>query len=87
MRLLALLAAALLSACKPEPVEPAKPSISYKTRAENAQVRVEKSHRLSETETVKVITVPGYPMGERCVVYNNGPASAMQCRELSPTRQ
>ena len=63
------------------------PAISYKTRAEHASVKVEKEYRLSETETIKVVIVPGFPMGERCVIYTNGQTSAMQCREVTPRQQ
>ena len=59
-------------------------SVSYKTRAEHASAKVEKEYRLSETETIKVVIVPGFPMGERCVIYTNVQTSAMQCREITP---
>ena len=58
--------------------------IVWKTRAEHAKAKVEKEYRLSETETMKVVIVPGFPMGERCVIYTNGQTSAMQCREITP---
>lgn len=88
MRQLTLFAAAaLVGACQPVATEPVRPSISYKTKVENTSARVDKSYRLSETETVKVIIVPGHPMGERCIVYSNGPASTMQCSELRPADQ
>jgi len=87
MRLIALFSLLALAACQPAATEPTKPSISWKTRAENANARIEKTYRLSETESVKVVTVPGYPLGERCVIYNNGQSSAMQCRELLPSHQ
>lgn len=77
----------MLAACRPAATEPQKPSISYKTKVENASARVDKSYRLSETETVKVIIVPGHPMGERCIVYSNGQTSTMQCSELRPAQQ
>lgn len=63
------------------------PPISQKTRVENLQARVEKTYRLSETETVKIIMVPGFPFGERCVIYSNAVSSTMQCREISPSQQ
>lgn len=61
--------------------------ISHKTRAENAHARIEKTYRLSEIENIKVVIVPGHPLGERCVIYTNGAASAMQCREILPNQQ
>lgn len=87
MRLTLLTIPMLLAACQPATPEPTKPSVSYKTRAENAEARIDKTYRLSDTESVKVITVPGWPSGERCVVYSNGSAIAMQCGELSPSKQ
>jgi hypothetical protein len=65
----------------------AAPAISYKTRTEHASAKVEKKYRLSETETIKVVTVPGFPMGERCVIYTNERGNAMQCREITPGQQ
>lgn len=63
--------------------------ISYKTRAENAHARIEKTYRLSETETVKVVIVPGWPFGERCIIYNNASnySSAMRCSEITVGQQ
>lgn len=87
MTRIALLAALVALCACTEPAPPEKPSISYKTRAENASMRVEKEHRLSENETVRVVIVPGWPMGERCVLYTGPTSSAMACREVSPLRQ
>ena len=50
-------------------------------------MRVEKTYRLSETETVKTIIVPGWPLGEKCVIYSNAVSSTMQCREISAHAQ
>lgn len=74
-----------LAGCKDPPVP--KPSVSYKTKAENAHARIEKTYRLSETETIKVVIVPGYPVGERCVIYTNGTSSTMSCSELTVLKQ
>ena len=77
----------LLAGCWEKPQAAAAPAISWKTRAEHAKVKVEKEYRLSETETMKVVIVPGFPMGERCVVYSNERGNAMQCREITPGQQ
>ena len=69
------------------PAAPPAPAISYKTRAEHASAKIEKEYRLSETETIKVVIVPGFPMGERCVIYSNGRGNAMPCREIMPGQQ
>jgi hypothetical protein len=61
--------------------------VSQKVRIENLQPRVEKSYRLSEAESIKVVIIPGFPMGERCLVYSNATSSAMQCREVLPSEQ
>lgn len=63
--------------------------ISYKTRAENAHARIEKTYRLSETESIKVVIVPGWPFGERCIIYNNASnySSAMRCSEITVGQQ
>ena len=61
--------------------------VSYKTRVENAHARIDKSYRLSETETVKIVIVPGHPYGERCVIYTNGQSSTMHCREIAAQQQ
>jgi len=54
---------------------------------EDPQARIEKTYRLSETETVKIVMVPGWPVGERCVIYSNAVSSTIQCREISPGHQ
>jgi len=64
-----------------------RPLISQKVRVENLQARIEKSYRLSDTESVKILMVPGWPFGERCVIYMNGQTSTMQCREITPSQQ
>lgn len=85
--LLSLVAIALFASCsEPVPTDPApQPEISYRTRAENAPIKVLKEHRLSETETVRLISVPGFPFGERCVLYTGPQTSALQCGEDSRT--
>jgi hypothetical protein len=88
--LLALIALVclLIAGCWEKPQEAAAaPAVSWKTRAEHATVKVEKEYRLSETETMKVVIVPGFPMGERCVIYTNERGNAMQCREITPGQQ
>ena len=75
----------LLPGCGEKP--PEKPGMSYKTRAEHVPIRVDKEIRLSETESIKAVIVPGFPMGDRCVIYSNGTASAMQCREVTASQQ
>jgi hypothetical protein len=87
MKLLLMLCIAALAGCDKPPAAEVQSSVSYKTRAENAVARVEKTYRLSDTESLKIVIVPGYPLGERCVVYTNGHTSAMQCRELLPSQQ
>ena len=77
----------LLAGCQDRQEAAAAPAISYKTRAEHAKAKVEKEYRLSETETIKVVIVPGFPMGERCVIYSNGQGNTMQCREITPGKQ
>jgi hypothetical protein len=78
----------LLVGCQERQQEAAAaPAISYKTRAEHATAKVEKEYRLSETETIKVVIVPGFPMGDRCVIYTNVQGSTMQCREITPGQQ
>lgn len=64
-----------------------RPPISQKVRVENLQARIEKSYRLSDTENVKILMVPGWPFGERCVIYSNSTSSTMQCREITPSQQ
>lgn len=86
-RLLLAAALAALAGCDRAPAPPPQPSISYKTRVENATARIEQTYRLSETEIVKVLIVPGWPMGERCVIYSGPSGSTMSCRELVPSRQ
>ena len=66
---------------------PDRPSIDYRLRAENAPARIEKSYRLSETETVKVLVVPGFPFGDRCVIYGDQRGNTMQCREIGVSRE
>ena len=71
---------------KPPPVKESPP-ISQKVRVENLQARTEKSYSLSGSETIKIVIVPGYPFGERCVIYSNANSSTMQCREITPGQQ
>lgn len=68
-----------------EPKE--KPDISQRVRVENLPIRVERSQRISETETVQVIIVPGFPYGKRCVVFTKNDSSAMQCEDVRPRQQ
>ena len=75
----------LLSCSKPAP--PKQPAISQKVRVENLQARIEKTYRLSETENIKIVIVPGWPFGERCVIYSNAVSSTMQCREITTSQQ
>lgn len=63
------------------------PPISQKVRVENLQARMAKSYRLSETESIKIVIVPGFPFGERCVIYSNAISSTMQCREITTSQQ
>lgn len=87
MTLVAMLACLSLSGCGEKAQAVPEPAISWKTRAEHAKAKVEKEYRLSETETMKVVIVPGFPMGERCTIYTTGQTSAMQCREITPGQQ
>ena len=83
----ALITAALfMPSCSRAP-DSKSPPISQKVRVENLQARVEKTYRLSETETVKTIVVPGWPLGEKCVIYSNAVSSTMQCREITTRQQ
>ncbi len=84
---IALLTASLFMPSCSGPTPPKPAPISQKTRVENLQARVEKSYRLSETESVKIVIVPGWPFGERCVIYSNAVSSTMQCREVLPHEQ
>ncbi len=77
--------AGMLGCSKAAPDNP--PPISYKTRVENMHARIDKTYRLSETESIKIVIVPGHPYGERCVIYTNGATSAMRCRELLAQHQ
>jgi hypothetical protein len=80
----ASIAAALLVGCGSQAApEPKESGISYRTRAENAPARIVKSYHLSETETVTVLVVPGFPFGERCIIYGDHRGNTMQCREIS----
>lgn len=85
--IVALLTASLFvpSCSKPAPPKPSL--ISQKVRVENLQARIAKSYRLSETESIKVVIVPGYPFGEKCVIYSNAVSSTMQCREITTSQQ
>lgn len=76
----------MLSGCS-EPKQEPPPRISQKVRVENLQPRIAKTYRLSETETVKVLIMPGWPMGEKCTIYSNQTSSTMQCREALPHEQ
>jgi len=77
----------MLSGCSEPKQAKEQPQISQKVRVQNLQPRIEKTYRLSETETVKVLIMPGWPMGEKCVIYTNGSTSTMQCREALPHEQ
>ena len=80
-------AALALAGCQGAEPPAAQPSISYKVKAENASARIEREFRLSESETVKTIMVPGFPYGSRCVVYQRNEAVAMQCAEVFASQQ
>jgi hypothetical protein len=80
-----LLAVVLLAGCSDSDPTPQQQPISYRTRAENAPIKVLKEHRLSDTETVRLISVPGFPFGERCVLYTGPQTSSLQCGEDSRT--
>ena len=84
---IALITASLFmpSCSRPAPATP--PPISQKVRVENLQARIEKTYRLSETESIKIVIVPGWPFGERCMVYSNAVSSTMQCREITAGQQ
>ncbi|MBI4293626.1 MAG: hypothetical protein HY661_19290 [Betaproteobacteria bacterium] len=83
-----MLACLLIAGCGSQASTEAKPPpINYKERAENAQARIVKSYRLSDTESVKVLIIPGYPWGDRCVIYSNERGNTMQCSEISASRQ
>lgn len=85
---LAALASCLVAlGCSEATPNTTPPPISQKIRVENLQARVEKSYRLSETDSIKIVIVPGYPMGERCLIYSNATSSTMQCREVLPHEQ
>lgn len=85
--MLAILVGVMLSGCSEPKQAKEQPQISQKVRVQNLQPRIEKTYRLSETETVKVLIMPGWPMGEKCVIYTNGSTSTMQCREALPYEQ
>lgn len=87
--ILALGVIAVLSGCSESPSakEIRQQPVSYKTRAENAHARIDKTYRLSETESIKIVIVPGHPYGERCVIYTNGQSSTMHCREIAAQQQ
>lgn len=82
-----LLLSAVLAGCTEAAPTTTQPPISEKVRVENLQARVEKSYRLSETESIKIVVVPGWPFGERCVIYSNAVGSTMQCREITVRQQ
>lgn len=86
--LMALAAVAAVMGCSdPKPPKEQQPQISQKVRVQNLQARIEKTYRLSETESIKTVIVPGYPIGEKCIVYSNAVSSTMQCREILPSQQ
>lgn len=80
--------AASIAGCS-EPVTtvstPAKAPISYRTRAKNAPIKVLREHRFNDTEAVRLLSIPGFPYGERCVLYTAPQTSALQCGEDSRT--
>lgn len=84
-----IMVVAVASGCGGRSTAEAKPKadISEKVRVDNLPIRVEREQRLSDTEAVKVIIVPRYPYGQRCIVYVNGPARSMQCDEIFATEQ
>jgi len=82
------IATALLVGCGSQAApEPKESGISYRTRAENAPARIVKTWRLSEDESVKVLVVPGFPFGERCIIYGDQRGNTMQCSEMSARQQ
>lgn len=87
LAILATLAACVAVAGCKEATPEKPPPISQKVRVENLQARIDKTYRLSETESVKIVIVPGFPFGERCVIYSNAVSSTMQCREIMPREQ
>lgn len=50
------------------------------------KARYELEDAMREAERALMIG-PGWPTGERCVIYTNGQTSAMQCQDLVPSRQ
>lgn len=80
-------AAVLLAGCTPPPAPLQQDDVSWRARAENSPARIEKSWRVSESETVKILIVPGFPLGERCVIYSTERGDTMQCREITPSAQ
>jgi len=59
-----------------------KPDISQRVRVENLPIRLEREQRLAEGETVKIIIVPGFPFGNRCIVYEGRSGAAIHCEEI-----
>ncbi len=76
----------LVAACK-EQTSAEPQNMSYKTKAENASIRVEREHRLSENESVRVVIVPGFPYGERCLLYTGPASSSIDCKGITPREQ
>ncbi len=86
--LVILCGVALLSGCpEPNPLKQEAASISQKVRVQNLKPRIEQAYALSDTESVRILIVPGWPMGEKCLVYSNATSSTMQCREILPQEQ
>ena len=86
IRILGLLLTVLVTGCN-EQTSAEPQNMSYKTKAENASIRVEREHRLSENESVRVVIVPGFPYGERCVLYTGPTSGSMDCKEIMPPEQ
>lgn len=84
---IALIMAVLFMPSCSGPAPPTPLPISQKVRVENLHARIDKTYRLSETESIKIVIVPGWPFGERCVIYSNAVSSTMQCREITTSQQ
>ena len=76
-----------LAGCDGRAAPKPKADISQRVRVENLPIRVERSHRISETESVQVVIVPAFPYGKRCIVFTKADSSAMQCDDISASAQ